>query len=128
MVERARGPVVLVVEDDRSLQGILAQFLSLQGFGVIRAATADAAHEIVRTRPFAAAVVDLRLLEGSGRDVIVEIPQPIPVVIFSGVPEESGELERLRPHTRLIPKPNSLLLVVETLKEMLAASSPFVCD
>jgi hypothetical protein len=38
------------------------------------------------------------------------------------VPSESAELERLRPRTRLIEKPYSLVLLVETLEEMLSES------
>ena len=52
---------------------------------------------------------------GKGRAVV-------PVIIFSGVPSESAELERLRPRTRLIEKPYSLVLLVETLEEMMAES------
>jgi hypothetical protein len=69
-----------------------------------------------------AAVVDLRLRRGSGRDVVIATPADIPVIIFSGVPSESAELERIRPRTRLIEKPYSLVLLVETLEEMLAQS------
>ena len=47
-------------------------------------------------------------------------PADVPVIIFSGVPSESAELERLRPRTRLIEKPYSLVLLVETLEEMLS--------
>jgi hypothetical protein len=69
-----------------------------------------------------AAVIDLRLRRGSGRDVVTAVPAEVPVIIFSGVPSESSELERLRPRTRLIEKPYSLVLLVETLEEMLAES------
>jgi len=51
--------------------------------------------------------------------VLVSIPADVPVIIFSGVPSESAELERLRPRTRLIEKPYSLVMLVETLQEML---------
>ena len=50
-------------------------------------------------------------------------PGDVPVIIFSGVPSESAELERVRPQTRLIEKPYSLVLLVETLEEMLAEPS-----
>ena len=43
--------------------------------------------------------------------------------LFSGVPSESAELEKLRPRTRLIEKPFSLVLLVETLEEMLAETT-----
>ena len=54
---------------------------------------------------------------------IYEHPADVPVIIFSGVPSESAELERVRPRTRLIEKPYSLVLLVEALDEMLAAGS-----
>jgi len=66
--------------------------------------------------------VDLRLKQGSGRDVVMGIPAPTPVVIFSAVPAESAKLEDLRPNTRLITKPFSLLMLVETLHKMLEAA------
>jgi hypothetical protein len=49
------------------------------------------------------------------------MPANVPVIIFSGVPSESAELERLRPRTRLVQKPYSLVLLVEALQEMIAA-------
>jgi DNA-binding response OmpR family regulator len=111
---------VLLVEDDAALQGALARFLELNGFTVIAVSTADEALAAWRTRELAGAIVDLHLGQGSGRDVVVSIPQPIPVIIFSGAPEESCQLERLRPRTRLVPKPHSLVLLIDTLKQMLA--------
>ena len=57
------------------------------------------------------------------RAVVASTPPDIPVIIFSGVPSESAELERSRARTRLIEKPYSLVLLVETLEEMLAESS-----
>lgn len=59
-----------------------------------------------------------------GRDVVAAMPPEVPAIIFSGVPSESAELERLRPRTRLIEKPYSLVLLVETLEEMLAEANP----
>jgi hypothetical protein len=52
---------------------------------------------------------------------VVSMPPGVPVIIFSGVPTESAELERTRPRTRLIEKPYSLVMLVETLEQMLHA-------
>jgi DNA-binding response OmpR family regulator len=115
--------LVLVVEDDVSVRRPLVKFLEMHGFAVTTAETADEGLEsLKKTRPVAA-VVDLRLKKGSGRDVVMAAPTEVPVIIFSGVPSESAELERVRPRTRLIEKPYSLVLLVETLEEMLAESS-----
>ena len=116
------GRVVLVVEDDVSVRRPLVKFLEMHGFTVTTAETSDEGLEALKKQRFTAAVVDLRLKRGSGRDVVVSAPPEIPVIIFSGVPSESAELERLRPKTRLIEKPYSLVLLVETLEEMLGES------
>jgi DNA-binding response OmpR family regulator len=116
-------PLVLVVEDDIGVRAPLEKFLALNGFDVVSAATVDAALDRLAEQPVQAAVVDLRLGQGSGREIIVSIPPPTPVIIFSAVPEESGKLEQMRPNTRLIQKPFSLLLLVETLQKMMAAAA-----
>jgi DNA-binding response OmpR family regulator len=113
---------VLVVDDDVSVRRPLVKFLEMHGFVVTTAETADEGLNVLKTQPVVAAVVDLRLKRGSGREVVGAAPDGVPVIIFSGVPSESAELERLRPHTRLIEKPYSLVLLVETLEEMLAES------
>jgi DNA-binding response OmpR family regulator len=113
---------VLVVEDDVSVRRPLVKFLEMHGFVVVTAETADEGLEMLKKHQLVAAVVDLRLKRGSGRDVVGAAPHDVPVIIFSGVPSESAELERVRPRTRLIEKPYSLVLLVETLEEMLAES------
>jgi DNA-binding response OmpR family regulator len=115
--------LVLVVEDDVSVRRPLVKFLEMHGFTVATAETADEGLDALKKHQFVAAVVDLRLKRGSGRDVVQSAPANVPVIIFSGVPSESAELERLRPRTRLIEKPYSLVLLVETLEEMLSQSS-----
>jgi DNA-binding response OmpR family regulator len=114
--------LVLVVEDDLSVRRPLVKFLEMHGFAVVTAETSDEGLEALKQEGLVAAVVDLRLRRGSGRDVVIATPADIPVIIFSGVPSESAELERIRPRTRLIEKPYSLVLLVETLEEMLAPS------
>jgi DNA-binding response OmpR family regulator len=115
--------VVLVVEDDLSVRRPLVKFLELNGFAVVAAETGDEGVEISRKQRLDAAVIDLRLRQGSGREVVAAIPAGIPVIIFSGLPSESGELERSRPHTRLIEKPYSLVALIATLEEMIAAAA-----
>jgi DNA-binding response OmpR family regulator len=112
--------LVLVVEDDVSVRRPLVKFLEMHGFSVVTAETADEGLDALKKHRLVAAVVDLRLKRGSGRDVVVSAPSDVPVIIFSGVPSESAELERVRPRTRLIEKPYSLVLLVETLEEMLS--------
>jgi len=116
-------PLVLLAEDDLAVRGPLEKFLALHGFDVVSAATADAALDRLAEKSVQAAIVDLRLAQGTGREVVLSIPPPTPVIIFSAVPEESGQLEQMRPNTRLIQKPFSLLMLVETLQKMVNAAA-----
>ena len=117
-------PLVLLVEDDQGVRRPLEKFLQMHDFKVVTAETADDAINAIHQHRPVAAIVDLRLARGSGRDVVISMPAGTPVIIFSGVPSESAELERLRPRTRLVQKPYSLLMLVESLREMLAPAAP----
>lgn len=116
-------PLVLLVEDDQGVRLPLEKFLSINQFKVITAETADEGIDAIRRYKPNAAIVDLRLARGSGRDVVITMPPSAPVIIFSGVPSESAELERLRPRTRLVQKPYSLVMLVESLRDMLAKAA-----
>jgi DNA-binding response OmpR family regulator len=115
--------VVLLVEDDHGVRRPLEKFLQMHHFKVVTAETADDAIDAIHQHRPTAAIVDLRLARGSGRDVVVSMPAGTPVIIFSGVPSESAELERLRPRTRLVPKPYSLTMLVDALKEMISSAA-----
>jgi two-component system response regulator RegA len=121
-VMRAASGLILVVEDERSLREPLVHLLRLRQFEVISADTAEDAVQAVRTHKPDAAIVDLNLKRGSGRDVVMRMPARTPVIIFSGTVAESGELERIRPRTILVEKPASLTWLINTLDEMLSDS------
>ena len=89
--------LVLVVEDDVSVRRPLVKVLEMHRFSVVTAETADEGIEALRTRKLVAGVVDLRLKRAFGRDVVVATPSGVPLSIFSGVPSESADLERLPP-------------------------------
>jgi DNA-binding response OmpR family regulator len=114
--------LILLVEDERHLREPLEHLLRLRHFEVVSADTADDALELMHRRQPDAAIIDLHLKQGSGRDVVVRMPPLAPVIIYSGTRSSSGELERLRPRTRLIEKPCSLTWLVNALDEMLARS------
>ena len=64
---------LLIVDDDNPLSDRLARAMEKKGFKVIQAESVDKGLNLVRTSPPAFAVVDLRLGDGSGLEVIKEI-------------------------------------------------------
>ncbi len=116
--------LVLIVEDDENLREPLEYLLRQRHFDVISASTVHGALGLLDARQPDAAIVDLQLGDGSGRDVIRHIQSKAPVIIFSGMRALSGQLERSRPLTRLIEKPCSLTWLLNTLDEMMAMPPP----
>jgi len=121
-VVREVSPVVLVVEDDSAVRQPLVKFLQMRQYTVVTAETADEGLDAIKTHRPAAAIIDLRLRRGSGREVVVSTPPGVPVIIFSGLRSESADLETLRPNTRLVEKPYSLVMLMDTLEDMLEES------
>jgi DNA-binding response OmpR family regulator len=117
----AARQLVLVVEDHVITRDLVERVLRLKGFDTCSADSAAGALEIFHNRHPAAAVVDLRLREGSGSEVIASIPSGVPVIICSGAPSESRGLELFRPNTCLVTKPFSVVLLVEVLQGMMRA-------
>lgn len=116
---RESQPVVLVVEDDSAVRHPLVRFLEMRQFAVVTAETAQEGVEAIRQHHPQAAIIDLKLKRGSGRDVVVSMPPGVPVIIFSGLRSDSGNLEVTRPRTRLIEKPYSLIMLMDALEDML---------
>jgi len=63
-------PSLLIVDDERVLRVQLGKALERRGFVVAMAESVAEGKELVRTSPPAYAVVDLRLEDGSGLDVV----------------------------------------------------------
>jgi len=117
-----RSGLVLVVEDERNVREPLAHLLQMRDYEVVSVDSVDAALEALDTKHPDAAIVDLHLRAGSGRDVVAHVPGTVPVIIFSGMRNATGELERLRPRTKIVEKPYSLTMLLEQLEEMLTRS------
>jgi len=78
---------LVIVDDDRSFLTRLGRALELRGFEVRMAATVMEGRDMIRNAPPAFAVVDMRLEDGNGLDVIEELSRARPdarVVVLTG--------------------------------------------
>ena len=64
---------LLIVDDDNPLRDRLARAMEKKGFQVIQAENVDKGMNLAKTAPPAFAVIDLRLTDGSGLEVVKEI-------------------------------------------------------
>jgi DNA-binding response OmpR family regulator len=120
---QARAGLILVVDDEPRLREPLELLLRQRDYDVICVGSVDAALDALHVHEPDAGIIDLQLGDGSGRDVVTRMPEHAPVIIFSGMRTESGEIERRRPLTRLIEKPASLTWLIDNLDSMLGRRS-----
>ncbi len=70
----SRGPItVLIVDDEEPVRGTLGRFLSQQGYEVVIAATGAEALEILRRQKIACVLLDIRMPDASGIDLVPQI-------------------------------------------------------
>ena len=72
-IEDFEDKSLLIVDDDDPLRGRLSRAMEKKGFTVSEAKSVENALNIVRKTPTGFAVVDLRLEDGNGLDVIKEL-------------------------------------------------------
>jgi two-component system response regulator RegA len=78
---------LLIVEDDRPFRERLARAMQLRGFEVLVAETVREGIAIAKERPPAYAVIDLKLDDGNGLDVVETLHETRPnarVVVLTG--------------------------------------------
>ncbi|MBW3625242.1 MAG: response regulator [Armatimonadetes bacterium] len=77
-------PPVLIVEDEPDARMMLAEVLEVSGYPVLEAGTCRAALERMEEQPVALAIIDLRLPDGDGLDLMRELkeinPDLVPII------------------------------------------------
>lgn len=121
-------PQILVVDDDRRIREIVSLFLG-ETYEVKQAATGAEAVSIVRRTPIDMVVLDYRLPDRSGLEVLTEIRSArprVPVVMMTGYGSELLCASALKLGVRdYFPKPVHFEDLLDSVRRLLAeASSP----
>ncbi|KIH83348.1 response regulator [Pseudomonas batumici] len=118
--------VVLIVEDDASILMILSDYLSGEGYRVLRAENGEQAFEILATKPnLDLMVTDFRLPGGiSGVDIAepaIRLRPDLKVIFISGYPAEIRESNSPIAHSApILAKPFDLDILQEQIRKLLA--------
>jgi len=98
MHRSARGSLLLV-DDDRHLLESMADWLRSHGWETAEARGCASALELLAARPFDLLLVDVRLQDGDGFDLLEQVRRAYPdseVVLMSGYGDPDSALEALR--------------------------------
>jgi two-component system response regulator RegA len=121
-------PALLLVDDDEVLRPRLARALRERGYAVREAGTTAAARQAIAETSIGWAVVDLRLPDGSGLDVVREVhaaAPAAPIVVLTGYGSISTALEAVRiGATHYLTKPADVDEVVASFSHGAAAGVP----
>jgi len=91
------APTILIVEDDDAARRALAELLTADGFVVREAPTLAAARELADATDVAAILLDLRLPDGDGQQLLVERGAGVvPIVVMTAFGSGSRAIEAMR--------------------------------
>lgn len=123
-------PVILVVEDDQSIQSVVEEALREGGFETVIASSGERAIELLGASKgkFRALVTDI----GLGRDKLSgwdvarharEIDRDFPIVYMSGADADDWASQGV-PHSIMLAKPFAPAQLVTAVSQLLNAGSP----
>jgi DNA-binding NtrC family response regulator len=98
-VSEDRTPRILVIDDEHFIRDLLVDFFGKSAYSVV--AAEDGEHGIAQCRAgrFDAALVDLKMPDQTGTDVLGElrsIDPNLPVIIMTGYPTIDASIEAIR--------------------------------
>lgn len=123
--ERAKGAVILLVEDVADVRTVLADILVREGFGVVEAANGHEAIVYASALTIDAVVMDLSLplLDGVATTRVLrgnERTRSIPVIALTGYPVEGADREEF---DQVLSKPCLPEVLVQRLRGVLARAA-----
>lgn len=92
MAESPFPKMILIVDDEASIIGVIKAQLEAEGYAVFSSQSKEAALEIVRDTKLTAVLLDLQLGQESGFDVLTELKRvkpELPVFMVTGSHDES---------------------------------------
>lgn len=117
---------VLVVDDEKLIRLLLSRALKKEGIPVVDAGSGNEAIEKIKNRRFDLVILDLRLGDISGIDILNDLKNISPdtkVIIVTAYGSEEKEIEKESMHQNIIgfyEKPFNTFEVIEKIKKCLS--------
>lgn len=118
-------PTVLVVDDNSATRRFVREALALEGYQIVEAEGGAAAIEACTHRTPDLILIDLCMSDMRGTDVIRRLraetsTAEVPIVVFTGAPEEADACDAAAGFSDLIAKPVDADALVEAVRSHLA--------
>jgi DNA-binding NtrC family response regulator len=118
-----KHPRVLVVDDDENIRKVLIAILEDEGYVVESAGTAKKAIEMTKRKFYNVALIDIRLPDMEGTELLIQIKDTIPrmrKIIVTGYPTLQNAIDAVnRKADAYIMKPFDVERTLKTIKDQL---------
>ncbi len=121
---------ILVVDDEEMIVNIMEKFLTMSGFGVVRAVGGEAAMKVLDSdERIDLMIVDMRMPDISGIDVVkkkIELKKKFPVLFLTGAVDAGSSLDEIEKEditeNDILLKPVDLSVLLGKIKDKLKIS------
>ena len=117
------GARILIVDDDENIRKVIATILEEEGYQVESVDTAKKAIETTRKKYYNLALIDIRLPDMEGIELLTKIRDTTPKmrkIVITGYPTLQNAMEAVnRGADAYIMKPFDMSMVLETIREQL---------
>ena len=118
-------PTILLVEDNPHIMKINAQLLSMQGYAVLKAATAEEARNRLKEKQADLIVLDVMLPDGGGLELCRELKTryPVPVLFLTALGASRDIVDGFRAGgDYYLVKPYDLEVLLSKIRALLPAT------
>ncbi|HDL09866.1 MAG TPA: sigma-54-dependent Fis family transcriptional regulator [Candidatus Omnitrophica bacterium] len=117
----SKSPAILVVDDQEGIRLTLRKILEKEGYSIFEASNGEEALNIVKKNPVALAIVDYRIPEMNGVELIKRIrnEKKIPVIIITAYGFEKLNMQELNGALDYITKPFDIERIRESVASLL---------
>jgi excisionase family DNA binding protein len=123
---RQQAPVVLVVDDEKSIRETVAEFLRAENYRVITAVSGEQAIESAQREMPDVVLLDLVMPGMNGIEVLKELHRmdpDLPVVMITAYPDSEMMSQAMQfPPVMLLPKPVKKAVLIRTVQRVLSGS------
>lgn len=114
---------ILVVDDDEATRAGLVKLLTEQGCDALTASSVPTAMQILADRQPDLLIVDIRLGDYNGLQLVAMAPKPIPAIVMTGFADPSLEADARRLGADYLLKPVSPAALLALIARKLASAS-----
>ncbi len=117
---------ILILEDDRTMREVLAEYIKVAGYGVFSAEDGEKAVRILDKEDIALAVLDIMVPKINGIEVLrhIQSTKPVPVIMLTALEDDQMQITAFNAMADdYVVKPASPIILIKRIEAILRRSA-----